>query len=420
VDSLEVSETNYVCNGLAGATGAIGAAGLAAINCWDLDGDGVNDSNEDINKDGLFNIYDCNAPEVKFLEEVIVDWINDSAEQNFTTASGDMARMIKVPYFIHDGVIYGGFWIDKYEASRANATSTIEGTSSIPVSKRNVVPWANLTLAEAKAAASASGRQISGLSSCQLIGMREWYALYLLGRYTKEQGLLGSIITNGWNERGNTRSGKDGRDNLLFTCADDPTENGVLTGRCLTGTGYKSWGHFLDSLAVSNVQLGSSPGFGIFTGTADIVKDDGNGSGSDSFDGDFQVYDLIGNIKEWIDFTVTRTSNGIIVDSSYQGVNEALPFVTNNRFFSFEDVATDSSFEGLGLPVSGLSSNITDINGGANDGKLFTSSTNQQYGTVRGGSWTTNTSSRSPLYLDISTTPTAQETQRGFRVICDF
>ncbi|MBI1858081.1 MAG: hypothetical protein HYR97_03090, partial [Candidatus Melainabacteria bacterium] len=304
LDSLEVSETNYVCNGLAGA---IGATGLAAVNCWDLNGDRVNDSNEDINMDGLFNIYDCNGPEIKFLEELIVGWINDSAEQNFTTASGDMTRMIKIPYFTHDGVIYGGFWIDKYEASRSNASSIAEGTSSIPTSKRNVVPWANLTLAQAKAQASVSGRQISGLGSCKLVGMREWYALYLLGRYMKENGVLGTVITSGWNERGNTRSGKDGRANLLFTCTDDPTESGAITGRCLTGTGYKSWGHFLDSLALSNIQLGTSPGFGIFTGTADTVKDDGNGSGSDTFDGDFQIYDLVGNVNEWIDFTVTKT-----------------------------------------------------------------------------------------------------------------
>ena len=416
LDSFEVLQIDYVCNGVTGETG------LAGINCWDLNGNRIDDSNEDINMDGLFNTYDCNSPQIKLLEEIIVDWVNDSADQNFTTVSGDMTRMIKIPYFIHDGIIYGGFWIDKYEASRADASSIAEGTSSIPISKRNVIPWTNVTLAEAKTAAS--GRQITDIGGCHLIKMREWYALYLLGRYTKEKGVLGATATSGWNERGNTRSGQDGRNNLLFSCADDPTENTINPGRCLTGTGYKSWGHFLDSTAVSNIGLGVSPGFGALV-SADLVKDDGDGSGTDTFDGDFQVYDLVGNIREWIDFTVTRTSSGTIIDPTYQGANEALPFTTTNRFFSFENVAnsSDSSqidFEGLGLPASGSSSNITDLNGGANDGKLFTSSTNQQYGTVRGGSWTTHSNSRSPLYLNISTSPTTQEHQRGFRTTCGF
>ena len=122
--------------------------------------------------------------------------------------------------------------------------------------------------------------------------MIQWYALYLLGRYTKEKGILGATDTSGWNERGNTRSGKDGRNNLLFSCADDPSENSIGTGRCLTGTGYKSWGHFLDSTAVSNIGLGVSPGFGALV-SADLVKDDGDESGADTFDGDFQVYDLV-------------------------------------------------------------------------------------------------------------------------------
>ena len=413
LDSTEVLETDYICNGEVGESG---------INCWDLNGNRINDPNEDINMDRSFNTYDCNSPQVKLLEEVIVDWINDSSDQNFATTSGDMTRMIKIPYFIHDGTIYGGFWIDKYEVSRSDASSTAEGTSSMPVSKRNAVPWANVTLAEAKTAASA--RKIADIGECHLIKMREWYALYLLGRYTKEKGILGATATSGWNERGNTRSGQDGRNNLLFFCADDPTENGIISDRCLTGTGYKSWGHFLDSTAVSNIGLGVSPGFGALV-SADLVKDDGDGSGADTFDGDFQVYDLVGNVREWIDFTVTRAGNETIIDPSYQGANETLPFTLNNTFFAFRDIATSSDtaaidFEGLGLPIRGTNTNVTDVNGGANDGKFITLSTEQQYGTVRGGSWTTNSSSRSPLYLNISTPPTTKENQRGFRVTCGF
>ena len=415
LDSIEVLETDYICNG---------EVGVAGINCWDLNGNRINDSNEDINKDGAFNAFDCNAPQIKSLEEVIIDWTNDSSEQNFTTTTGDMTRMVKIPYFIHDGIIYGGFWVDKYEASRSDASAISEGTSNTPTSKRNVAPWTNLTLAEVQTASSS--RQITNLDECHLIKMREWYALYLIGRYTKQKGVLGATATSGWNERGNTRFGQDGRNSSLFTCTSDPILDLLGSGRCLTGTGYKSWGHLLDSTAGSNIGLGSSPGLGEFlTLNADGVKDSGDGVGSDTFDGDFQVYDLVGNVNEWIDFTVTKTQDGTIIDPPYQGANEFLPFTLNNTFFGFRDVSSSSDtpqidFEGLGIPISGTNTNVTDLNGGANDGKLITSSTNQRYGTVRGGSWTTSSDSRSPLYLNIGITPTTQETERGFRVTCGF
>ena len=38
---------------------ANGPQGLPGINCWDLDGDGVNDPSEDVNNDSQFNALDC-------------------------------------------------------------------------------------------------------------------------------------------------------------------------------------------------------------------------------------------------------------------------------------------------------------------------------------------------------------------------
>jgi len=52
--------------GLAGAAGPQGTQGLqgppgpgGGLNCWDTDGDGVTDPNEDVNNDGFFNALDC-------------------------------------------------------------------------------------------------------------------------------------------------------------------------------------------------------------------------------------------------------------------------------------------------------------------------------------------------------------------------
>ena len=42
-----------------GVDGMDGADGSNGINCWDLNSNGINDLNEDINKDGIFDTLDC-------------------------------------------------------------------------------------------------------------------------------------------------------------------------------------------------------------------------------------------------------------------------------------------------------------------------------------------------------------------------
>jgi len=46
-------------DGRDGRDGADGQDGLSGINCWDLDGDRVNDPAEDVNGDGLWDAQDC-------------------------------------------------------------------------------------------------------------------------------------------------------------------------------------------------------------------------------------------------------------------------------------------------------------------------------------------------------------------------
>jgi hypothetical protein len=36
-----------------------GTNGLNGLNCWDIDGDGIQDASEDINNDGNWNALDC-------------------------------------------------------------------------------------------------------------------------------------------------------------------------------------------------------------------------------------------------------------------------------------------------------------------------------------------------------------------------
>ena len=334
-----------------------------------------------------------------------------------------MARMVKIPQFrdvLSDGIIYGGFWIDKYEASRSDATASDAGASSNAASQRNVVPWGSITYAAAKTAASHANRQITTIGSCHLLTMKELQALYILGRYSKVSGKFGADTTNGWNERGNTRGARDGRNSSSFECSDDPIEGGATTDRCLTGTGFKSWGHLLDGSSISNTKSGSGAGQGALGATADTIKDDSGGTGADTFDGDLQVYDLIGNVKELVDFTVTRTGTagaGVwTIDSGFTGAGRTLPFTTNNSTFNFDDISQDPDLKALGLPVD--SGSTTDTNGGKNSGKILTSSTNQTIVPVRGGSWTSNTDSPAPLALDLTNADSFTSDQAGFRVTC--
>ena len=64
-DVNEDGEFNALdCQGADGANGedgqsGKGTAGTAGINCWDLNGNGKNDPDEDVNDDGEFNALDC-------------------------------------------------------------------------------------------------------------------------------------------------------------------------------------------------------------------------------------------------------------------------------------------------------------------------------------------------------------------------
>gem|GEM_PF-6745166 len=78
--------------GAPGAPGAVGAAGLAGeagvdgINCWDLNGNGVNDPAEDINGDGVFDSNDC-RPMLDFDR----DGIDDSVDNCLGVRNADQA-----------------------------------------------------------------------------------------------------------------------------------------------------------------------------------------------------------------------------------------------------------------------------------------------------------------------------------------
>jgi len=48
-------------DGAAGSSGTDGTDGAAGLNCWDLNGNGIADPDEDLNGDGVVDVLDCNA-----------------------------------------------------------------------------------------------------------------------------------------------------------------------------------------------------------------------------------------------------------------------------------------------------------------------------------------------------------------------
>lgn len=191
-------------------------------------------------------------------------------EVTFQADDGSLSQMVYIPKFTVPAGLWangtfpptdlhlGGFFIDKYQASHKAATSQSRGIGTNPtvapnseddvaVSLPGRVPWTNISWHNAKQACR--NRKINGVS-CQLVTARQWAAMAYLIK------LLGHDI------RGSNSSGRDLRDpnEHAFRGVDDPTQ----AGRVLTGTGPVSWSH--------------------------------NGTAAG-------VFDLVGNVHEWIDFT---------------------------------------------------------------------------------------------------------------------
>jgi hypothetical protein len=123
-------------------------------------------------------------------------------------------------YYAPDGMVFifslGGFCIDKYEASRSDATASSAGSSNIPKSAQGVIPWVNINQTEARAACARAGKH--------LCTNNEW------------QAATGTSPSNTACTKGNNYYGTDFTDSSVNCIADgkgDPTQSG---SGCLTGS----------------------------------------------------------------------------------------------------------------------------------------------------------------------------------------
>jgi hypothetical protein len=121
-----------------------------------------------------------------------------------------------------------GFWIGKYQASRNTATNTGEGSGTTPVTKKNIIPWCNLTFTAASAAATAKG------NGFHMVRNREWCNIAL---WCKLMNLY---------PEGNITSGVDG-------VGIAGTPDATCSGRTLTGTGPVTWNHNLRDSGIADM-----------------------------------------------------------------------------------------------------------------------------------------------------------------------
>ncbi|MCD6500393.1 prepilin-type N-terminal cleavage/methylation domain-containing protein, partial [bacterium] len=162
-------------------------------------------------------------------------------------------------YFSGGGV--SGVYIDRYEASRPDATSSSAGSNSSKAdSKSNVVVWTNINFTDAKANCDAAEKH--------LITMTEWGSI---ARWSKDNTTMpgGHNLDNWTGSPCKCEKGEDidGDTAGTQTCSKDPTSSTYC--RCLTGSG----------------KTGGSPEY------AWTHNHQSNG-----------IWDLNGNVWEWVDF----------------------------------------------------------------------------------------------------------------------
>lgn len=132
------------------------------------------------------------------------------------------------PNWLEAGGVGDGFWLAKYLASKNTATSTGEGLGSVPTSRKNVVPWCNLTATIMQSSCLSKG------TGFRIPRNREWSNVAL---WCKHHNIYPA---------GNSASGSDG---MGVAGTADPT----VAGRTLTGTGATSWNHNLMDSGISDL-----------------------------------------------------------------------------------------------------------------------------------------------------------------------
>ena len=220
--------------------------------------------------------------------------------------------------------VFGGFYVGKYEASRADATGAAAGVGTSLKVAKGVVPWFDISFDQASQACRSYD------PNAYLMRDDEWTALAVWSMTRNPDPVLG-----------NSNFGVDfDRAGVTFTA--DPTQTGA--GRALTGSGADaSW-----------------------AGDKNLTTHTGKTDG---------VYDLSGNLWEWT--ASVGASNGIL---KVDGIHMGTSLVSGYAYFA--SLSTDPLLRRFGIPATASATPNATY---GSDGFAFSGT--GEIRTARGGSW---------------------------------
>lgn len=166
---------------------------------------------------GIFFNFDT-PPAIGNCRDYLVGYIPREADLLIADDPDD--EMFLFPNWLGATWIGDAFWIARHQASKSDATDASAGGTTVPTSRKGVVPWANLDYNAAYAAATGKG------TGWHLVRNREWTNIAL---WCEHHGIYPT---------GNSASGFDGMGNGH---AADP----IVAGRALTSTGPVTSSHNL-------------------------------------------------------------------------------------------------------------------------------------------------------------------------------
>lgn len=339
-----------------------------------------------------------------------------------------------------NGLEVGGFWVDVYENSQPDASSTSVGTTTLNTpgtvagcSRPGVVPWHSISWENSRIAAS--NRMIGG-RNCHMITPFERFAILSLMMKSGQWG----------QQRGNNDTGKDIRESASWEnyAIDDPTHG---TGRMLTGSGPAAfWHNGLPGRGIHNlvgniyewedcrIEGGLIRPKAYLAGAvtaADTYIDYNDNGGGDGVDicqltpGTYTITDAVnGNedvVVERVIITGRFTGRLILSAGTASGhgdncviqLKTAVDLCSSGAagWLSIGKLLEDATGKYMGLPD--FSDTSTHAATYLDDGYRYNNSDSRALN--RCGYWTTGVGARSGLFVFTHITPSGANTDRGFR-----
>ena len=156
------------------------------------------------------------APASGNYTDIKVKYLINPEDYAFSTGSADSAypgeEYFLFPNWNNAKGCGTAFWVGKYAAAHADATTSAQGTSTIPVSKKNVCSWTNTTWQAQRDSCPTKG------SGFHCIRNREWVSIAMWS------DKMGITVYGNWNGYNNTAN-IDGRGTAITNAIADNSVN---------------------------------------------------------------------------------------------------------------------------------------------------------------------------------------------------